>query len=229
MVKDIEYRYELKFVISDATARLLKQQLKNVMYMDSHSISDEYSYDIRSIYFDDTYGSAYRDKVNGEEYRYKYRIRMYNNDPGFISLECKHKDENMTYKESCRLSEEVARALINKQYLKIKSSNPFMNRFLADAITKNLSPSVIVDYRRTALTYPVSEVRVTFDENLRSGRYETDIFNKEINTFAMYPEGVCVLEVKCNEYIPQHILAILNSVPKLRQAVSKFALCRSIK
>ena len=133
MVKDIEYRYELKFVISDATARLLKQQLKNVMYMDSHSISDEYSYDIRSIYFDDTYGSAYRDKVNGEEYRYKYRIRMYNNDPGFISLECKHKDENMTYKESCRLSEEVARALINKQYLKIKSSNPFMNRFLADA------------------------------------------------------------------------------------------------
>ncbi|MBQ1521230.1 MAG: polyphosphate polymerase domain-containing protein [Erysipelotrichaceae bacterium] len=229
MVKDIEYRYELKFVISDSTAELLKQQLRNVMYLDSHSVSEEYSYDIRSIYFDDIYASALREKVNGEEYRAKYRIRMYNNDPSFISLECKHKDENMTYKESCRISREVTEALLNRQYTRINSKNSFMNRFLADAISRNLVPSVIVDYRRLAFTYPVSEVRITFDEDLHSGRYSTDFFNKDINTITMYPEGVCVMEVKCNEYIPQHILAILNSVPKLRQAVSKFAICRSIK
>ncbi|MBR2544958.1 MAG: polyphosphate polymerase domain-containing protein [Erysipelotrichaceae bacterium] len=229
MVKDIEYRYELKFVISQSTAELLKKQLRNVMYLDSHSVSEEYSYDIRSIYFDDIYASAYREKVNGEEYRAKYRIRMYNNDPNAISLECKHKDENMTYKESCRISREVTEALLNRQYVRINSKNSFMNRFLADAISRNLVPSVIVDYRRLAFTYPVSEVRITFDEDLHSGRYSTDFFNKDINTIAMYPEGVCVMEVKCNEYIPQHILAILNSVPKLRQAVSKFAICRSIK
>ena len=229
MVKDIEYRYELKFVISESTAELLKRQLRNVMYLDSHSISEEYSYDIRSIYFDDIYASALREKVNGEEYRAKYRIRMYNYDPSYLSLECKHKDENMTYKESCRVSREVAEALIKKQYMRISSRNSFMNRFLSDAISRNLVPSVIVDYRRLAFTYPVSEVRITFDEELRSGRYSSEFFDKDISTIAMYPDGVCVMEVKCNEYIPQHILAILNSVPKLRQAVSKFAICRSIK
>ena len=229
MVKDIEYRYELKFVISESTAELLKRQLRNVMYLDSHSISEEYSYDIRSIYFDDIYASALREKVNGEEYRAKYRIRMYNYDPSYLSLECKHKDENMTYKESCRVSREVAEALIKKQYMRISSRNSFINRFLSDAISRNLVPSVIVDYRRLAFTYPVSEVRITFDEELRSGRYSSEFFDKDISTIAMYPDGVCVMEVKCNEYIPQHILAILNSVPKLRQAVSKFAICRSIK
>ena len=229
MVKPIEYRYELKFLISEAVAALLKQQLKAVMQLDSHSVSEEYSYDIRSLYFDDTYSSAYREKVNGEEFRRKYRIRMYNNDPSFISLECKHKDENMTYKESCKLSQQVAKALINKQYLRVHSANRFLNKFLREAVSRNLSPSIIVDYRRTAFTYPVSEVRITFDEDLRSGRNDLDLFNENMNTFAMYPDGVCVLEVKCNEFIPQHILSILNSVPKLRQAVSKFAVCRSIK
>ena len=58
MVKPIEYRYELKFLISEAVAALLKQQLKAVMQLDSHSVSEEYSYDIRSLYFDDTYSSA---------------------------------------------------------------------------------------------------------------------------------------------------------------------------
>ena len=229
MVEQIEYRYELKFIISLATATLLKKQLKAVMQLDSHSVSDEYSYDIRSLYFDDIYSSAYREKVNGEEFRAKYRIRMYNNDPSFISLECKHKDENMTYKESCKLSQQVTQALINRQYTRIHSSNRFMNKFLREAVSKNLAPSIIVDYRRTAFTYPVSEVRITFDEDLRSGRYDLDFFNPDLNTFEMYEPGTCVLEVKCNEFIPQHILAIINSVPKLRQAVSKFAVCRSIK
>ena len=228
-MKDIEYRYELKFVINRHTAELLKQQLKCLMYLDEHSVSEEYSYQIRSLYFDDPYFTAYSDKVNGEEYRSKYRMRMYNFDDSMIRLECKYKEENMTYKDSCKVSRDVAKGIIDGRYTAIRTNNRFLNVFLAEALAKRLKPSVIVDYRRLALTYPVSEVRITFDEDLRSGRYSHDFFNSDLDTVPLFPEGQLVLEVKCNEYIPAHILAVLSSVPALRQAVSKFALCSSIK
>ena len=226
---EIEYRYEMKFVISEATALMLKKQLRSVMELDSHSLSEDCSYLIRSCYFDDSYSSAYYDKIEGVEFRRKYRIRMYNNDPSFIKLECKHKDENMTYKQDCRITRQIAEAIMNGQYAKIRSSNGFMQQFLADAQANHLRPSIIVDYKRLAYTYPASEVRITFDEDLRSGRYDLNLFDPEMITFPMFPEKQLVLEVKCNNFIPDHILAILNSVPKIRQAVSKFAACRSIK
>ena len=86
---ETEYRYELKYVISNQAAELLKQQLKALMETDSHSVSDEYSYMIRSLYFDDINSSAYFDKLDGVEYRSKYRMRIYNNSKDVIKLECK--------------------------------------------------------------------------------------------------------------------------------------------
>ena len=71
-MRDIEYRYELKYEISAATAELLKHQLRCLMSPDSHSVCDEYSYDIRSLYFDNPDSSAYFEKLNGEEFRKKY-------------------------------------------------------------------------------------------------------------------------------------------------------------
>ena len=38
-----------------------------------------------------------------------------------------------------------------------------------------------------------------------------------------------VLEVKFNEVLPLHIANILGDIPSCREAVSKFAICRSIK
>ena len=229
MVENIEYRYELKYVISPAIAMLLKKQLGALMQKDVHSIGDDYSYLIRSLYFDDVNSTAYYEKNDGVEYRSKYRLRMYNFDESFIRLENKHKEENMTYKEDCKVSKDVAKALIAGRYDLIITKNAFLQRFISDALTHRLVPSVIVDYKRLAYTYPTSEVRITFDEELRSGRYNLDFFDKNIETTDMYRGNGVILEVKCNEFIPEHILNILNSVPMIRQAFSKFAACRSIK
>ena len=226
---DTEYRYELKYIISDQAAELLKQQLRALMELDSHSISDGCSYTIRSLYFDDINSSAYYDKLDGIESRSKYRMRIYNGSKDVIKLECKHKDENMTYKESSSLNYEIARAVIDGRYGAIRTNDAFMNRFLAEAMARSLRPSILVEYRRLAFVYPVSEVRITFDSELRSGRYDMDLFNADSSTFETFDEGRQVLEVKCNEFIPQHILNVLSSVPLLRQAVSKFAICRSMK
>ena len=74
----VEYRYELKYVIAKADAEMLKRQLRLVMDLDKYSKSSDYSYDIRSLYFDNAYSSSWLEKVDGIEYRGKYRIRIYN-------------------------------------------------------------------------------------------------------------------------------------------------------
>ena len=224
----IEYRYELKYLISSQDAYLLKNQLSKIMKKDPHSVNDSYSYLIRSLYFDDPYHSAYLDKTEGNQIRHKYRIRKYNLNDDVISLECKHKDDNMTYKESCRISKETCEALIDGSY-RCKDDDPvLLKRFLAECSGQMLKADVIVDYKRLALVYPVSEVRITFDEEIRSGD-PGGFFKNDLPTVPVFPEGHCVLEVKCNEFIPVHILNVIAQVPKIRQAVSKFASCRGIR
>jgi hypothetical protein len=229
MEKLKEYRYEHKFVISAEVAEKISRQLSLLMDLDSHSISQDISYHIRSLYFDDLYNSAYYEKTDGVEIRKKYRIRIYNGDDSLIRLECKHKDADMTYKEDCILTKEQTELILERRFEEVRTENAFLKRFLAEARLKDLRPSVIVDYSRLAYTYPLSEVRITFDMDLKSGRYRTDLFDDDIPAIPIYPENTMVMEVKCNEYIPAHILAVLNSYPKIRQAVSKFALCSEIK
>ncbi|MGI6510696.1 MAG: polyphosphate polymerase domain-containing protein [Erysipelotrichaceae bacterium] len=225
----VEYRYELKYVISKPIAEMLKKQLAAVMELDQHSKSEKYSYDVRSLYFDDAYSNSLDEKRDGVQFRSKYRIRIYNNSSEHIKLECKHKDIDMTYKEDVTLSLKAALAICEGRYYQILTNNNFLKKFLANAQIRQLRPSVIVDYRRTAFTHPVSKTRITFDEYIRSGRYDCDLFEKNIETVPITKPDEIVLEVKCNDFIPAHITAILNSVPKLRQAISKFAYCRTAK
>ena len=224
-----QYRYELKFLLNPNDAAVLKKQLALVCSLDPHSISDELSYEIRSLYFDDAKNSAYDDKINGERIRKKYRIRMYNMDTGLIRLECKHKDDIWTYKQEQPISLDVCKKLIKKDYSAIDADGALLRQFLIDARLFGLKPAVIVDYKRLAFTYPVSDVRITFDEDIRSGRYEYDFLKKNALTFSPDLEDLVEMEVKCNEFIPDHILAILGSVDKSRQAISKYALAYQIK
>ena len=94
---------------------------------------------------------------------------------------------------------------------------------------KHLKPSVIVDYTRIAYTYPISDVRITFDSQIKSGRYDYELFDFELPTISVMEDQNVVLEVKFNEVLPEAIAMILATVPMYRQAVSKFALCRSVK
>ena len=224
-----QYRYEMKFLLNPYDAAVLKKQLALVCSLDPHSLSDELSYKIRSLYFDDANGSAYDDKVNGERTRKKYRIRMYNGDTSFMKLECKHKEDTWTYKQDQTISLDLCRKLMRGEYSGIEADGSLMRQFLIDARLFALKPSVIVEYRRLAFTYPLSEIRITFDEDIRSGRYEYDFLKKNLSTLSPDLGDSFEMEVKCNEFIPDHILAVLGSVDKCRLALSKYALAYQMK
>ena len=227
-----KYRHEIKFIISKQMSLVLKQRLALAMDIDKNSVNLDNTYFIRSLYFDDINSTAYYEKIDGVLYRKKYRIRMYNNDSSFIRLERKWKHNNMTSKDQLKISKENCINLLTNQFDNIDKellNHSLMKEFITDIKVFGLKPSVIVDYKRLAYTYPISEVRITFDEKIKSGLYNCNLFNMDRMTYDVIDNDEVVLEVKFNEVLPEHISIILQTIPMYRQAVSKFALCRSIK
>ncbi len=229
MKKEYKYRHELKFKISNAAAEVLKQKLSLILDKDKFAYYKDGSYLIKSLYFDDRDSSSYYEKMDGVLYRKKYRIRMYNDDDTFIRLEKKMKHNNFTAKEQILISKDIYSKILNGKIDEISKPKGLLLEFINDYKTKGLIPSIIVEYHRLAFTYPISEVRITFDSNVQSGLYNYDLFDSKYPRFDVLEPGMQVLEVKFNEVLPLHIANILNDIPSVREAVSKFAICRSIK
>lgn len=223
-----KYRHELKYIISPNIAEILKIKLNSIMDLDTNSVKEDHTYKIRSLYFDNDSSDAYYEKLNGVLYRSKYRIRYYNDDDTFIRLERKVKHNMLTSKDQIPISREICDKIVNGEIEDLEGTG-LLEEFLNDMKRKHLKPSIIVDYDRLAYTYPVSDVRVTIDSKIKSGRYEYELFDYDFPTYEMTKEHEVVLEVKYNEILPEAIAVVLSSVPMYRQAVSKFALCRSIK
>ena len=228
-MKEYKYRHELKFKISNAAAEVLKQKLSLIMSRDKFAYYEDGSYLIKSLYFDDLNSTSYYEKMDGVLYRKKYRIRIYNNDDSFIRLEKKMKHNNMTAKEQMLISKDIYSKILNGKINEIDNFDGLLGEFLADTRAKHLIPSIVVAYHRTAFIYPISDVRITFDSNIQSGLYNYDIFDTSVPMYTVDEKGKQVLEVKFNEILPLHIANILTDIPSCREAVSKFAICRSIK
>lgn len=228
-MKEYKYRHELKFKISNSAAEVLKQKLSLILKKDKNAYYSDGSYLIKSLYFDDLDSSSYYEKMDGVLYRKKYRIRIYNNNDEFIRLEKKMKHNTYTAKEQILISKDIYSKILNGKLDEIDSPTGLLEEFITNSKTKHLVPSVIVLYHRTAFTYPISEVRITFDSHIQSGLYNYDLFDKQVPMYNVSEAGKQVLEVKFNEVLPLHIANILNDIPSCKEAVSKFAICRSIK
>ena len=99
------YRHELKYQISPADHHALRQRLRTVMKCDPHTGADGF-YTIRSVYFDNYKDKTLREKVNGVQKREKFRIRYYNDDFSFITLEKKIKHNDLCMKIDAPLTVE---------------------------------------------------------------------------------------------------------------------------
>ena len=88
-----------------------------------------------------------------------------------------------------------------------------------------LRPKTIVDYTRTPFVYAPGNVRVTIDENIRTGLRCTDFLNPRCVTI---PAGdpVILLEVKWDDYLPTSIRHAVQLRGRRETAFSKYEICR---
>ncbi|MBE6747007.1 MAG: polyphosphate polymerase domain-containing protein [Ruminococcaceae bacterium] len=219
----MKLRHEWKHEINMSDYIVLRQRLSTVMQYDEHYQSGKY--EIRSLYFDNLYDKALMEKINGVSKREKFRIRLYNSDESFISLEKKTKIGGLTNKQSNILTADEAKMLSHGHYEGIEVGDRAVLLELIEKMkTQGLMPKTIVDYTREAFVYAPGNVRVTLDYNIRTGIYSTDLLNSESITV---PAGnAIILEVKWDEFLPDIIRDIIQLTGRQSSPFSKYAACR---
>lgn len=104
MKQEYQFRHELKYRISYAQYIELRNRLRTVMQSDIHTGVDG-RYLIRSIYFDNYMDKALYEKRDGVPVREKFRIRYYNDDFSYLTLEKKIKDDDLCMKVDAQISD----------------------------------------------------------------------------------------------------------------------------
>lgn len=212
----MEYRVEDKYLITDMQIEYLKMNLQEVMELDSHS--KDGSYLIRSLYFDDRRNSCYWDNENGVDPRFKYRIRMYDNDSSVLHLEKKSVKKGFVHKDSCIFDYSRTFALGSPT----KNDNHLYKCLYTDVNLKGFHPVSIVEYERTAFVERIGNVRITFDRNI-SGCSETNrFFDSVIPAAPLLPMGMHIMEVKYDELLPGYLERIINSGNFTKTSYSKY-------
>ena len=158
--------------------------------------------------------------------REKFRIRYYNGDTSFIQLEKKVKRGGLGYKVSARLTAQEAQRIVDgdTQWM-ATSGRGLIIELYSKMKSQGLRPSVIVDYTRTPFVYKPGNVRVTIDENIRTGLKCVDFLNPNCVTI---PAGdpAMILEVKWDEYLPSVIRRAVHLKGRRCGAFSKYERCR---
>lgn len=220
----MKFRHEWKHELNANDMRILRTRLSAVMEKDAHSINGLYR--IRSLYFDNLYDKALREKIDGVNCREKFRIRYYNGDTSFISLEKKSKINGLCSKESTTISESEAQRIVDGDIDWMKeSADNLLVELYSKMKSQGLKPKTIVDYTREAFTYGPGNVRVTLDYDIRTGMHCTDFLNSKAITIPAGQSPI-ILEVKWDEYLPTIIKDIVILPGRRVSAFSKYAQCR---
>ena len=221
-----KYRHELKYLVSAAQIPLLKSRIEPLMFPDTHA-KENGLYSIRSLYFDDYSNQCFFDNENGNDPREKFRIRIYNHSPAFISLECKRKERGKTLKTAAVITEEQAKeAIEGAAWQNIRDMSPILRKMKLQMDIRLLRPAVIVEYDRIPYIYPNGNVRVTFDLNVSSSRDWTHFWDENLPKRPIMPAGMHLMEVKFDEFLPDFIYHSLNLGSLSQTAYSKYYLCR---
>lgn len=219
----LEYRNEYKYICSAAELKIIEYRLRPIMKYDSHQKGN--SYRIRSLYFDDYYETAYTENEIGIDNRKKFRIRVYDNPKEMIRLEVKYKNRGKTHKDSCQISQEICEKILSGKRIDFDKNAPKPLKLLYIEMSMyNMKPRIIIEYERTAFTYPLGNVRVTLDRNISYSKDIKDFLEDRINLIPIQDKGQHVLEVKYDEFIPDYIAQVLELGNLERTAFSKFYL-----
>lgn len=228
MPANIPLRHELKFFINNVQYHLLRDALDKVLWRDPNG-DENNEYHIRSLYFDTVFDTALRDKLDGDQNRDKYRIRIYNFSDRNIKLECKTKVGSLISKRSLSIPRDLCEQLMAADPTGLENTRSgLLGDVFREMTTNLLHPVVLVDYVREAYLHPAEEVRITFDKQLRSGLGSTDLFNPHVPTVPPFDNGEIILEVKFNRVLPPYIRNVLTTYCQgaVQSAISKYTWCR---
>ncbi len=225
-MKEPRGRHELKHYINYADILQLRSRLPFVAGIDKNAVEGN-GYRVKSLYFDNCNDKALREKIDGVNDREKFRLRLYNDDTSFIRLEKKRKRNGICFKESTIISADECIRLLDGDLAVLKENGNYLCLELyAKMHYQQLRAKNIVDYQREAFIYPIGNVRVTLDYDIRTGNNIHDFLKPK--PISVPISGVYILEVKYDSFLPEIIRGMVSLSSRRSTAFSKYAAARII-
>jgi SPX domain protein involved in polyphosphate accumulation len=226
MAIEVFNRYENKYLMDTKAFYAMYNRLLEYMEMDEYNKNDKF-YSISNLYYDTEHDSLIRTSLAKPKYREKLRIRAYGvpERDAKVYLELKKKVFGLVNKRRTALklneaydyvrtgTEPVFREGMNRQVL--REIEYFLQRY-------ELQPKVYLAYERIALFCKNNrDLRITFDTNIRSRRYDLKLENGDHGE-ALIDRGQWLMEVKAEKTIPVWLSKLLSEQGMFRTSFSKY-------
>lgn len=226
ILMEAKYRHEYKYICDAVQSSIIKMRANGLLALDKNACENGY-YNIRSLYFDTLDNRCYYENEMGVDNRSKFRVRIYDHCMEKILLEKKSKRRQMTLKKSCCISKSDCEKLMNQEKVEItEDMTSTQKQLLTELQIQNMRPVVIVEYDRVPFVNSSGNVRVTFDENIRSSNDVGSFLEEDIQTRPIMEKGKSILEIKWDEFLPSYIKTHLQTECLQWSSFSKYYLCR---
>jgi len=214
-------RKEIKYVIPIVQFYGMQRELGALMAPDVHCGPNGYM--VRSLYFDSAFNTDLHDSLDGLLIKGKIRLRLYSHDSKSVKLEYKRKHDHDGAKHVLTISREQAERMAFSDYDFLQTmDNPLARQIWLRLTEGAYRPASIVEYTRYAYAYPASDIRITFDRDIRTSCAPLAFFDEAPALFPMCPGDQGVFEVKYNDFLPAVFKGIIKRLDMIPQANSKY-------
>ena len=232
LASEIFNRYELKFPMSFASYDKLIERIEPMLISDAYGDAHGF-YPVTNLYFDTEDNFFHEQNVYREEFRQKLRLRTYEkqvtlDDTCYLEIKKKYKGRSNKRRTCITLRDAYTFLGIDgaKSEGKIQNSNDLVFQEI-DYFKSfyKLKPKTIISYDRKALHgREDSDIRVTFDKNLRTRTNDLRLENGRYgDTFT--PDDFVVMEVKVTNCVPKWFLDEIDKLGLVGIKFSKYSQC----
>lgn len=211
-------RVEKKYMLSPNQYEQFISEIKPYMQLDEYGL-----HTICNIYYDTMTNELIRTSIEKPEYKEKLRLRSYGipGDDSTVFLEIKKKFNGVVFKRRVSMQHDEAMA-----YIESGIRPDFENQILfeIDYFMQHYKPipKLFLAYDRMAyFGRQDSEIRMTFDRNIRSRPYDLDLTHGDYGEKLMDEDNV-LLEIKVPMAYPIWLTKILSKLEIYPVSFSKY-------
>jgi len=226
-----QQRFELKYLIPEETALLVRDFVHSYLEMDEFSVGrPNYSYPVHSLYVDSEDLKLYWRTINGDKNRFKLRLRYYSISPESpIFFEIKRRMNNCILKQRGGVQFEAVETLLKGQlpepnHLVSKAPNHLVavQRFCHFMSELRAKPKVHIAYDREAYVSDDDEVRVTMDRNVCAEPNLADSIKTQMDHPVRSFVGDVILELKFTNRYPDWFRELVRSFHVMQCGAAKY-------
>lgn len=208
-------RYELKYLLTQEQYLRVRAEMENRLSPDVFGKTV-----IQSLYYDTADDRLVRASAEKPVFKEKLRLRAYGLSDGEkdVYIEMKRKYDGVVYKRRVACKEDEAADIFSGKCpdSQIGKELEYFIRFYG-----KLSPRMLILYDREAFTDENSDLRVTFDKNVRYRMTDLNL-HTSLDGNALLQSGTVLMELKSGTAFPLWLCEMLCREDIKKQSFSKY-------